>query len=42
MTMEGQDRILDRKAMADQCARWREAGGWSSPMAFSTCFTAAM
>ena len=26
MTMEGQDRVLDRKAMADQCARWREAG----------------
>ena len=26
MTMEGQDRILDQKAMADQCSRWREAG----------------
>ncbi|MGB0171150.1 MAG: adenylyltransferase/cytidyltransferase family protein [Flavobacteriales bacterium] len=26
MTMEAQDRILDRQAMADQCAEWREAG----------------
>lgn len=24
--MEGQDRMLDRQAMADQCVRWREAG----------------
>ena len=26
MTMEAKDRILDRQAMADQCARWREEG----------------
>lgn len=26
MTMEAQDRMLDRQAMADQCVRWREAG----------------